>query len=63
MAGNSNFDTILTTTLNNYRNKLTDNIFGRVEYRYTDFGHEDFDNVGRVKANENRVTFGVGMKF
>ena len=43
--------------------KLTDNIFGRVEYRYTDFGHEDFDNVGRVKANENRVTFGVGMKF
>jgi outer membrane immunogenic protein len=43
--------------------KLTDNVFGRVEYRYTDFGHEDFDNVGRVKANENRVTFGVGMKF
>ncbi len=43
--------------------KLTDNIFGRVEYRYTDFGHEDFDNVGRVKANDNRVTFGVGMKF
>jgi outer membrane immunogenic protein len=43
--------------------KLTDNVFGRVEYRYTDFGHEDFDNVGRVKSNENRVTFGVGMKF
>ena len=43
--------------------KLTDNIFGRVEYRYTDFGHEDFDNVGRVKASDNRVTFGVGMKF
>jgi outer membrane immunogenic protein len=43
--------------------KLTDNIFGRVEYRYTDFGHEDFDNVGRVKSTDNRVTFGVGMKF
>jgi outer membrane immunogenic protein len=43
--------------------KLTDNIFGRVEYRYTDFGSKDFSNVGRVKANDNRVTFGVGMKF
>mgnify|MGYP003991478553 CR=1 FL=1 len=27
MAGNSNFDEILTTTLNNYVPKLTDNIF------------------------------------
>ena len=43
--------------------KLTENVFGRVEYRYTDFGHEDFSNVGRVDANEHRVTFGVGMKF
>jgi outer membrane immunogenic protein len=43
--------------------KLTDNIFGRVEYRYTDFGHADFNNVGRVEASDNRVTFGVGMKF
>jgi outer membrane immunogenic protein len=43
--------------------KLTDNVFGRVEYRYTDYGHEDFDNVGRVKATDNRITFGVGMKF
>ena len=43
--------------------KLTDNIFGRVEYRYTDYGSGDFNNVGRVKVNDNRVTFGVGMKF
>lgn len=43
--------------------KLTDNVFGRVEYRYTDFGNEDFANVGRVDVNEHRVTFGVGMKF
>ncbi|MBN9241515.1 MAG: porin family protein [Mesorhizobium sp.] len=43
--------------------KLTDNVFGRVEYRYTDFGSATFDNVGKVKSNDNRVTFGVGMKF
>ncbi len=43
--------------------KLTDNVFGRVEYRYTDFGSKSFDNVGKVKATDNRVTFGVGMKF
>jgi len=43
--------------------KITDNVFGRVEYRYTDFGSKSFDNVGSVKATDNRVTFGVGMKF
>jgi outer membrane immunogenic protein len=43
--------------------KLTDNVFGRVEYRYTDYGSKDFDNVGRVKSSDNRITFGVGMKF
>lgn len=43
--------------------KFTDNVFGRVEYRYTDFGSKNFDNVGKVKDNDNRITFGVGMKF
>ena len=43
--------------------KLTDNVFGRVEYRYTDFGSGTFDNVGKVKDSDNRVTFGLGMKF
>ena len=44
--------------------KLTDNVFGRVEYRYTDFGSKDFGGgIGNVKATDNRVTFGVGMKF
>ncbi|RVB19693.1 porin family protein, partial [Mesorhizobium sp. M7A.F.Ca.CA.004.05.1.1] len=41
--------------------KLTDNVFGRVEYRYTDFGSKSFDGIGKVKATDNRVTFGVGM--
>jgi outer membrane immunogenic protein len=43
--------------------KLTDNVFGRVEYRYTDFGSKNFNNFGRTKVNDNRITFGIGMKF
>jgi outer membrane immunogenic protein len=46
--------------------KLTEQVFGRVEYRYTDFGSADF-NTGSgpqsVDSKENRVTFGIGMKF
>jgi len=46
--------------------KLTQNVFGRVEYRYTDFGSGDF-NTGSgpqsVESKENRINFGVGMKF
>lgn len=46
--------------------KLTDNVFGRVEYRYTDYGSSDFTTGGgtrSVDSSDNRVTFGVGMKF
>ena len=43
--------------------KITDNVFGRVEYRYTDFGSHSFGDEGKVKSSDNRVTFGVGMKF
>jgi outer membrane immunogenic protein len=43
--------------------KITENVFGRVEYRYTDFGSKDFGPIGSVKSSDNRVTFGVGMKF
>jgi outer membrane immunogenic protein len=46
--------------------KLTDNVFGRVEYRYTDYGSEDFNTGAGARsfdARDNRVTFGVGMKF
>jgi len=46
--------------------KLTEQVFGRVEYRYTDFGSSDF-NTGSgpqsISSRENRVTFGIGMKF
>ena len=46
--------------------KITEQVFGRVEYRYTDFSSSDF-NTGSgtqsIDSNENRVSFGVGMKF
>ena len=46
--------------------KLTEQVFGRVEYRYTDFGSGDF-NTGSgpqsVDSKENKVSFGIGMKF
>jgi outer membrane immunogenic protein len=46
--------------------KLTDNVFGRVEYRYTDYGSDDFTTgagTRSVDSRDNRVTFGLGMKF
>jgi outer membrane immunogenic protein len=46
--------------------KLTDNVFGRVEYRYTDYGSDDFttgSGTRSIDSKDNRITFGVGMKF
>jgi outer membrane immunogenic protein len=45
---------------------VTDQVFGRVEYRYTDFGSQDFSLNGNsrdVDASNHRIQFGVGMKF
>lgn len=45
---------------------LTDTVFARVEYRYTDFGSSTFNTAGgptSIDSNDHRVTFGVGMKF
>jgi outer membrane immunogenic protein len=46
--------------------KFTPQVFGRVEYRYTDFGSSEF-NTGSgpqsIDSKENRINFGVGMKF
>ncbi len=45
---------------------LTETLFGRVEYRYTDYGSESF-NTGsgaqNVDASSNRVQLGLGLKF
>jgi outer membrane immunogenic protein len=44
---------------------VTDNVFGRVEYRYTDFGSDTFDVGGPIEVNDknSRINFGLGMKF
>lgn len=47
--------------------KLTEQIFGRVEYRYSDFGSTTL-NTGAggpqtVSPSNHRVTLGIGMKF
>lgn len=45
--------------------KFTDNVFGRVEYRYTDYGKTNFNLGGDhdVSSRDHRINFGVGMKF
>ena len=45
--------------------KVTEQVFGRVEYRYTDFGSDSFSTAPArdVSDKDNRVTFGLGMKF
>lgn len=46
--------------------KVTERIFGRVEYRYTDYGSKDFDFGGgpvEIGSNDNRVMVGLGVKF
>jgi outer membrane immunogenic protein len=46
--------------------KLTEKVFARVEYRYTDYGKHDF-NVGGVKSGvhdrTNTIEAGIGIKF
>ncbi|MDX3924827.1 MAG: porin family protein [Shinella sp.] len=43
---------------------FTDNLLGRVEYRYTDYGDKEvFDTGGNVDLNTNSVTVGLSWKF
>lgn len=47
--------------------RLTDQVFARTEYRYTDYGSKTFDLPGLglqdVDSSNHRVTVGVGIKF
>jgi outer membrane immunogenic protein len=46
--------------------KLTDNILGRVEYRYTQFGNKNYDlgtETVRNKLDTHDIRVGVGYKF
>lgn len=45
---------------------LTENIFARAEYRYTDFGSTDFRTSAgntNVDATDHRINLGIGFKF
>lgn len=47
--------------------RLTEQIFGRLEYRYTDFANETFNPGGagavNVDASQNRLMLGLGLHF
>lgn len=46
--------------------KITSNVFGRAEYRYTDYGSKSFETgsgTRDVDSSDHRVVFGVGMQF
>lgn len=46
--------------------KVTENVFARGEYRYTDYGSHTFQTgsgANSVDADENRFTVGLGLKF
>jgi outer membrane immunogenic protein len=67
IAGGSDSNTMLGWTAGGGADiMVTENVFGRVEYRYTDFGSETFDLGGvstDVDDKDHRITFGLGMKF
>lgn len=41
---------------------FTDNLFGRVEYRYNDYGSKNYD-FGKVELDQHTVKVGLGVKF
>ena len=41
---------------------FTDKVFGRLEYRYTEFGSKDIEGVN-VDLKQNAVILGLGVKF
>ncbi|MCO5145910.1 MAG: porin family protein [Aquamicrobium sp.] len=46
--------------------KLTEDVFARGEYRYSDYGTKTFDFGGvsdRIDSSNHRVTVGLGIKF
>lgn len=47
--------------------RLTDKVFGRLEYRYTDYANKVFNPGGggavNVDASQNRVMLGLGLHF
>ncbi len=44
---------------------VTDNVFGRLEYRYTDYAERPFDIIGgeRISFDDHSIRLGIGFKF
>ncbi|MBL8578797.1 MAG: porin family protein [Mesorhizobium sp.] len=43
---------------------FTDNLIGRIEYRYTDFGNQHFDDYDfDMDLSTNDIRLGVAYKF
>jgi outer membrane immunogenic protein len=66
-AGDSDSNTMIGWTAGGGADVMvTERVFGRVEYRYTDFGSDTFDLGGtsaEVSDKNHRVSVGLGMKF
>ncbi len=66
-AGDSDSNTMIGWTAGGGADVMvTERVFGRVEYRYTDFGSETFElggASGDVSDKNHRVSVGLGMKF
>jgi outer membrane immunogenic protein len=46
--------------------KITQNIFGRAEYRYSDYGSDVYNTGGgarSVDTSDNKIMFGLGVSF
>lgn len=66
IAGNSDSNTALGWTAGAGADvKLTEAVFGRVEYRYTDLGTDTYNLAAPtdISVKDHRIQFGVGMKF
>lgn len=66
-AGDSDTNTMLGYTVGAGADvKLTEQVFARGEYRYTDYGSKTFDlplGSREFDSSNHRVTVGVGVKF
>jgi outer membrane immunogenic protein len=66
-AGDSDRNTLLGWTAGAGADvKVTEQVFGRVEYRYTDYGSKDYDLGGTTVEGDSkgqRLMIGAGVKF
>ena len=62
-------DPKLTETFNGYtvgvgvEHAFTDMVFGRLEYRYTDFGSKTYEGPIDVDLDQHAIRVGLGVKF